>query len=65
MNSRISMVQHGGSNQGKYKDIILDDEFSLSDDGMGGKRKRSFEDSSPDDKRRRFLERNRYKVDLK
>lgn len=59
MSSRISMVQHGGSNQGKYKDIILDDEFVLSDDGMGGKRKRSFEDSSPDDKRRRFLERNR------
>lgn len=53
------------SSQGKYKDIILVDEKSNDSSGsenfeMPGKRKRSSEDATPEEKRRRFLERNRF-----
>ncbi|XP_057293852.1 cyclic AMP-dependent transcription factor ATF-2-like [Hydractinia symbiolongicarpus] len=63
LNGRVSMVKNMSS-QGKYKDIILVDEKSNDSSGsenyeMPGKRKRSSEDATPEEKRRRFLERNR------
>ena len=48
-----------GSQQGKYKDIVLMD---VNGDEIPMKRKNrtTSDDASPDEKRRRFLERNRY-----
>lgn len=58
--NRISMATTpSSSSQGKYKDIILEDE--LGDIELGKRRGRTpGEDYSPEEKRRRFLERNRY-----
>ncbi|XP_047136042.1 cyclic AMP-dependent transcription factor ATF-7 isoform X1 [Hydra vulgaris] len=50
------------SNQGKYKDIILEDEDSMkegSESGGGKRRGRTSEELTPDEKRKKFLERNR------
>ena len=56
---RVTMVSH--SNQGKYKDIILSEDVQQNlNAGDLGKRKRPIDDLSPDEKRRKFLERNRY-----
>lgn len=48
----------GGSSQGKYKDIILKDEFG-EDIMLKRKGRTTSEDSTPEEKRRKFLERNR------
>ncbi|XP_065666089.1 cyclic AMP-dependent transcription factor ATF-7 isoform X4 [Hydra vulgaris] len=59
INQRISISP---SNQGKYKDIILEDEDSMkegSESGGGKRRGRTSEELTPDEKRKKFLERNR------
>lgn len=49
------------SNQGKYKDIVLSDEIQqkIAAGEIGATKKRKSEEVSPDEKRKRFLERNR------
>lgn len=47
-----------GSQQGKYKDIVLMDEYG-EEIPMKRKNRTSTDDASPDQKRQRFLERNR------
>ena len=56
---RVSMVSQ--SNQGKYKDIVLSDDIQLkiAAGETGGTKKRKSDEVSPDEKRKRFLERNR------
>jgi len=48
-----------GSSQGKYKDIILKDEFG-EDIMLKRKPRTSAEEVEPEEKRRKFLERNRW-----
>ena len=65
-NNSLNGISHrisiSPSNQGKYKDIILEDEDSMKEGSeSGGKRRgRTSEDLTPDEKRRKFLERNRF-----
>ena len=56
---RVSMVSQ--SNQGKYKDIVLSDDIQqkIAAGETGATKKRKSEEVSPDEKRKRFLERNR------
>lgn len=56
---RVSMVSQ--SNQGKYKDIVLSDDIQqkIAAGETGATKKRKSEEASPDEKRKRFLERNR------
>ena len=56
---RLSMVSQ--SNQGKYKDIVLSDDIQqkIAAGETGATKKRKSEEVSPDEKRKRFLERNR------
>ena len=56
---RVSMVSQ--SNQGKYKDIVLSDDIQLkiAAGETGATKKRKSDEVSPDEKRKRFLERNR------